>query len=119
MTAWTQNESGWRIHTIAGTGRPGHSGDGGPASEARFSFPTGVAVDKAGNLYIADFFSQRIRRVNATGTITTIAGQRPGNRATAETAARRLGRDCSFAEFPQEVPRWTSSAGNALHALPQ
>ena len=74
MTAWTQNESGWRIHTIAGTGRPGHSGDGGPASEARFSFPSGVAVDKAGNVYVADFFSQRIRRVDTAGTIDTIAG---------------------------------------------
>ena len=74
MTAWTQNESGWRIHTIAGTGKPGHSGDGGQASEARFSFPSGVAVDKAGNVYVADFFSQRIRRVDTAGTIDTIAG---------------------------------------------
>ena len=73
-TAWTQTESGWRIHTVAGTGKPGHSGDGGPASEARFSYPTGVAVDKAGNLYVADFFSQRIRRVDPAGTITTVAG---------------------------------------------
>ena len=74
MTAWTQTESGWRIHTIAGTGKPGHSGDGGPASEARFSFPSGVAVDHSGNVYIADFFSQRIRRVDSAGTITAIAG---------------------------------------------
>ena len=74
MTAWSQNGSGWRIDTIAGTGKPGHSGDGGPASEARLSFPSGVAVDHAGNLYIADFFSQRIRRVDTEETITTVAG---------------------------------------------
>ena len=74
MTAWSQNESGWRIHTIAGTGKPGHSGDGGRAAEAPLDFPLGVAVDKAGNVYIAEHFSQRIRRVNATGTISTIAG---------------------------------------------
>ena len=74
MTAWTQTESVWRIHTIAGTGRPGHGGDGGRAIEAEVDFPLGVAVDKSGNVYIAEHYSQRIRRVNATGTITTIAG---------------------------------------------
>ncbi len=73
-TAWPQGEAGWRIHTIAGTGQPGDSGDRGPASEARFSFPSGVAADRAGNVYIADFFGQRIRKVDSTGTITTIAG---------------------------------------------
>ena len=74
VTAWTQTESVWRIHTIAGTGKPGHGGDGGRAAEAPLDFPLGVAVDKAGNVYIAEHFSQRIRRVNATGTISTIAG---------------------------------------------
>ena len=73
-TAWPQTEADWRIHTIAGTGKPGHSGDGGRAVQAQLDFPVGVAVDKAGNLYIADFFSQRIRRVDPTGTITTVAG---------------------------------------------
>ncbi len=66
------------ISTIAGTGgRFGHgySGDGGPAIEARLRFPEGVAVDVAGNVYIADTFNGRIRKVNAaTGTINTIAG---------------------------------------------
>ena len=74
MTAWSQNESGWRIHTIAGTGKPGHSGDGGRAVEAQLNFPAGLAVDTANNVYIADFFSQRIRRVDTAGTIHTIAG---------------------------------------------
>ena len=62
------------ISTIAGTGELGFGGDGGPATEAQLDFPTGVAVDGAGNLYIADNFNNRIRKVDATGTISTIAG---------------------------------------------
>ena len=62
------------ITTVAGTGRRGFSGDGGPASQARLNFPTGVAVDGAGNLYIADRTNFRIRKVDSTGTITTVAG---------------------------------------------
>ena len=74
VTTWPQTNAGWRIHTIAGTGKPGRGGDGGRAVEAQLSFPTGIAVDKAGNLYIADSFSHRIRRVDTTGTIATVAG---------------------------------------------
>ena len=74
VTTWPQTESDWRIHTIAGTGKPGHGGDGGRAVEAPLDFPLGVAVDKAGNVYIAEHYSQRIRRVAATGIISTIAG---------------------------------------------
>ena len=62
------------ITTIAGTGASGFSGDGGPAIEARLRLPGDVAVDGLGNLYIADSFNQRIRRVDTSGTITTIAG---------------------------------------------
>ena len=62
------------ITTIAGTGEYGFSGDGGPAVQAALDYPSGVAVDGAGNLYIADTGNYRIRKVDATGTITTIAG---------------------------------------------
>ena len=62
------------ITTIAGTEERGFSGDGGPATQAPLFLPTGVAVDGAGNLYIADQYNHRIRRVDSTGTITTIAG---------------------------------------------
>lgn len=63
------------ISTIAGTGRFGFGGDGGPASEAMLGHPEGVAVDAAGNVFIADPVSFRIRKVDAcTGTISTIAG---------------------------------------------
>ncbi len=62
------------IRTVAGTGVPGYSGDGGPASAARLSQPYGIALDAAGNLYIADLGNQRIRIVNEAGNISTFAG---------------------------------------------
>jgi uncharacterized protein (TIGR03437 family) len=66
--------TGTVITTIAGTGVAGFSGDGGPASKAKLSHPEGVAVDAAGNVYIADSFNNRIRRVGTNGVITTIGG---------------------------------------------
>jgi sugar lactone lactonase YvrE len=62
------------ITTVAGTGVPGYAGDGGPATSALLNFPTGVAVDNTGNLYIVDGANFVVRRVTATGLITTIAG---------------------------------------------
>jgi sugar lactone lactonase YvrE len=61
------------ITTVAGKGiTPGYSGDGGPATNAQLNDPVGVAVDAAGNLYIADSGNNVIRKVSATGTITTV-----------------------------------------------
>jgi sugar lactone lactonase YvrE len=60
--------------TVAGNGSYGYSGDGGLATNASLSFPTGVAVDLAGRLYIADSGNNRIRRVDSLGIITTVAG---------------------------------------------
>ena len=62
------------ISTFAGDGLPGFSGDGGQATDAMISNPSGVAVDAAGNIYIADNGNARIRKVSALGIITTIAG---------------------------------------------
>ena len=62
------------IVTVAGTGEEGYSGDDGPATEAKLNWPTGVAVDDAGNVYIADRNNERIRRVDPEGIITTFAG---------------------------------------------
>jgi uncharacterized protein (TIGR03437 family) len=64
------------ITTVAGNGTPGgggYGGDGGPATSAQLYEPSGVAVDSAGNLYIADTANARIRRVS-NGLITTVAG---------------------------------------------
>jgi hypothetical protein len=62
------------ITTIAGTGEPGFSGDGGPATSAQIYRPTGLAFDAQGSLYIADLQNDRIRKVNTAGIITTFAG---------------------------------------------
>jgi sugar lactone lactonase YvrE len=63
------------ITTVAGTGGQGFAGDGGLATNAVLNSPEGIAVDAAGNLYIADTHNNRIRKVTAsTGIITTIAG---------------------------------------------
>jgi uncharacterized protein (TIGR03437 family) len=62
------------ITTVAGNGIAGFSGDGGPAISAQFSYPVSVAVDGAGNLFIADRGPGRIRKVSSDGIITTVAG---------------------------------------------
>jgi uncharacterized protein (TIGR03437 family) len=62
------------ISTVAGDGTQGFSGDGGPATSASFSEPEAVAVDAAGNLYIADRLNNRVRKVNPSGIISTVAG---------------------------------------------
>ena len=62
------------ITTVVGTGVSGLGGDGGPAVSALIANPTAVATDSAGNLYIADRGSHRIRKVDTTGTISTLAG---------------------------------------------
>lgn len=63
------------ISTIAGCGEPGYAGDGGPAPAARLNEPYGIAVDRAGNIYIADRHNHCVRKLDAySGTIATFAG---------------------------------------------
>jgi DNA-binding beta-propeller fold protein YncE len=62
------------ISTVAGSGEEGFAGDGGPALEAAFKWPLSLAFDRRGNLYIADFFNDRVRRVSPDGIISTFAG---------------------------------------------
>ena len=64
----------YTITTVAGTGATGSTGDGGAALSALLSTPFAVAVDAAGNLYIADEFNNKIRKVTRDGNISTIAG---------------------------------------------
>src|SRR5262249_37917566 len=62
------------ITTVAGTGKPGFTGDGGPSAAAQLNSPFGLAVDGAGNLYIADTGNQVVRRISTDGNISTVAG---------------------------------------------
>jgi len=67
------NTSG-TITTVAGVGVGSFSGDGGQATAAEISSPQGVFIDKYGNLFFTDFFNNRVREVNTSGVIKTIAG---------------------------------------------
>ena len=62
------------ITTVAGDGTQGYSGDNGPATSAELVVPTGVALDASGNLYIAEPYDSRVRKVSPSGIITTVAG---------------------------------------------
>jgi hypothetical protein len=62
------------ITTVAGNGIRGFSGDGGLVINAQLKYPRGISLDNLGNLYIADYVNNRIRKVDITGIITTIAG---------------------------------------------
>jgi len=62
------------ITTCAGNGSPGYSGDGGQATAAQLNYPVKIAVDRLGNIFIADRDNNRIREVSTSGIITTIAG---------------------------------------------
>ena len=67
--------AGGNLTTIAGNGLGSSGGDNGPAANAQFNAPEGVAVDKSGNVYISDFYNNRVRLVTAsTGAVTTFAG---------------------------------------------
>jgi sugar lactone lactonase YvrE len=66
-----------RVTHIAGTGVAGFGGDSGPATSALLDFPTGLALDPRGRLYISDSFNNRIRMVDSRGRISTVAGSGP------------------------------------------
>jgi sugar lactone lactonase YvrE len=70
----TEIDRSGRIRHVAGTGKAGFSGDGGPATRAELNFPTGLTLDSRGNLFISDAFNNRIRKVDRRGVITTVAG---------------------------------------------
>jgi DNA-binding beta-propeller fold protein YncE len=63
------------ISTVAGSGKPGYAGDGGPATQGQFNQPHGIVLDRSDNIYICDPLNNRLRRVDAkTGILTTFAG---------------------------------------------
>ncbi len=68
------NGAGGTITTVVGNGLSGFAGDGGKASSAELNIPHGLCVDSSGNMYIADWYNNRLRMVTSGGTISTIAG---------------------------------------------
>lgn len=90
------------ITTVAGNGCTTYgAGDGGPATSASLCYPTAVAVDKSGNLFITEYNAGLIRRVDTSGTITTIAGG-VSNTALGDGASPRM----RSSSFPSAWP-WT------------
>ncbi|MFT5049870.1 MAG: sugar lactone lactonase YvrE [Chlamydiales bacterium] len=87
------------ITTVAGTGVVGFAGDGGPAIAAQLGVPSAIAIDLAGNLYIADFFNHRIRKVSTDGIITSIAGTgKSGYNGDGKSAVEcQIGEPCGVA----------------------
>jgi sugar lactone lactonase YvrE len=85
------------VDTLAGTPEPGDAD--GPGRDARFDGPAGLALDRAGNLYVADCHNHRIRRIAPDGRTTTIAGGAPGY-ADGPAALARFNLPCGIAVGP-------------------
>jgi sugar lactone lactonase YvrE len=110
------------ITTFAGTGTRGYGGDGGPATRAQLDQPEGMVFDAAGNLYFADSANNRIRKIDAQGTITTFAGTGaagysgnggPANRAQMQPddVAFDSAGNLYIAEFADHVMRMVDAKG--------
>ncbi len=82
------------VTVVAGNGTQGYLGDGGPATAAEFSYPSGIALDLSGNLYIADGGNQRIRKIDTNGIVTTIAGT--GTNANSGDGGPAISADLAF-----------------------
>jgi len=67
-------ETNGKIQTFAGTGTAGFAGDGGPATAAELNQPYGIALDRSGNLYVADLGNARVRKISSDGSIQTVVG---------------------------------------------
>ncbi|WP_051670186.1 hypothetical protein [Bryobacter aggregatus] len=93
------------VTTIAGTGVSGFSGDGGPATSAQIRSAGGVAVDRNGNIYISDTNDNRVRKVDASGKISTYVG-------TGSAGASGDGGDATKAQLRSNYGLATDSSGN-------
>ena len=101
-----QSTNGYIIKTIAGTlGQGGYSGDGGPASAALLSYPESVTLDSTGNIYFVDGTNVVIRKIDANGIISTVAG-------SGTTGNSGDGQAATSAQFNQPNGVAVDSAGN-------
>ncbi|MFE7622557.1 RICIN domain-containing protein [Streptomyces sp. NPDC057509] len=78
VAAMDGEDSAPPISTVAGTGSAGADGDGGPAVSAQVNYPNGVAMDRTGTLYVADYGGHRVRKITTDGKISTFAGTGSG-----------------------------------------
>ena len=102
---WRVDASSGVITTFAGNGTFGYSGDGGLAAGAALSYPEGLAVDGAGNVFIADMGNSAIREVDAkTGIITTVAGGLGPKPTVCAAATDSIGDGCPAAQASLSAP---------------
>ena len=99
------------VSTIAGDGMAGYRD--GPAAEARFNGPVGVAIDGAGRVIVADTYNDRIRAIAADGTVTTVAGSGRRGRADGAATAAEFDTPCAVA-----LDSSGNVSGNATGTLP-
>src|SRR5437016_6215270 len=74
VAALSQAIQGYTVSTLAGNGAGGFAGDSGPAKDAQFNQPCGLAFDTSGNLFLGDSGNSRVRKIDTNGTVTTVAG---------------------------------------------
>ena len=107
------------IETVAGTGTPGYSGDGGPAVEARLGAATAIRFDGAGNLYFSDRDHNVVRRVDGAGKISTIAGT--GARGFSEDGTpadqAMLNEPCGLEVSPEGVVYVADTGNNRVRRI--
>src|SRR5712691_3812158 len=116
------------ISTIAGDGLAGFAGDGGPSTAARLNFPRGLTIDSNGNLFLADSSNNRVRKIDTSGNITTVAGSGisgysgDGGPATSARLNHPFGLfidnagNLYIADYFNEVIRMVDTAGN-IHTV--
>jgi uncharacterized protein (TIGR03437 family) len=105
-----------RITTIAGTGAAGLRGDGGLAVNAQLAFPAGLALDRAGTLYIADSQNQRVRKILPGGVISTALGGSAGTALVSPIAVAVNSAGDLFAADASATIRCLTAAGSWLNA---
>lgn len=102
--------AGGTITTVAGNGTAKFSGDNGASTSAGLNYPTGVAIDSAGNIFIANRNNRRVRKVDASGLITTVAGGGAGNGDGGPATSAQLSHPTSLA-FDSAANLYMADAG--------
>jgi DNA-binding beta-propeller fold protein YncE len=107
--------AGGVVSTIAGTGTAGYLD--GPANAALFDGPIGVAVDASGNIYVADTYNDRIRKISSEGQVSTVAGAgRPGY-ADGDSAAALFDTPCAVVVSPDGILYVADTGNNQLRKI--